>query len=165
MQPILEFRHTDQGRGRYFVSVTDDTWLSRDLPVLQAIVEIYDSTGGGIQARQIESKVGMDAETVQRALRALYTEPYMQEGTTAFGGDILFVGPPTGDALRVAGAWPTPENLLQRLITALERAGNDETRTDEERGKLRQAASWLGSFASQVAIGALGGAGGNIISG
>ena len=145
--------------------MTDDTWLSRDLPVLQAIVEIYDSTGGGIQARQIESKVGMDAETVQRALRALYTEPYMQEGTTAFGGDILFVGPPTGDALRVAGAWPTPENLLQRLITALERAGNDETRTDEERGKLRQAASWLGSFASQVAIGALGGAGGNIISG
>jgi hypothetical protein len=147
------------------VGVTEDKWLSRDLPVLQAIVEIYDSTGQPVKSAEIEAKTGMDKETVQRAIRALYTEPYMRPISGSFGGGYIRVGAPTGDALRVAGAWPTPENLLDRLITALEQAGDDQTRPDEERGKLHQAAVWLGSFASQVAIGALGGAGGNIISG
>jgi len=101
----------------------------------------------------------------QRALRALYTEPYLEEGRSAFGGKILSVGVPTGEALRVAGAWPSPEGLLEWLIAALDRAAEDETREPEERSKLKQAAIWLGGFASQVAIGALGGAGGNILSG
>lgn len=30
----------------------------------------------------------MDEETVQRAIRALYREPYMEEGATAYGGDV-----------------------------------------------------------------------------
>ena len=49
--------------------------------------------------------------------------------------------PPAGDALCVAGAWPSPENLLERLIAALENAANDDTREPEERSKLKQAAS------------------------
>ena len=53
--------------------------MSRDLPVLHAIVEIYDSTGRNVKAADIAAKTGMVKETVQRAIRALYTEPYMQE--------------------------------------------------------------------------------------
>jgi len=64
-----------------------------------------------------------------------------------------------------AGAWPSPKQLLQRLISALETAADDETRAAEEQSKFRQAAAYLGSFATQVAIGALGGADGNILSG
>ena len=75
------------------------------------------------------------------------------------------VGPPTGDALRVAGAWPSRENLLERLITALESAADDELREPDERNKLKQAATWLASFGSQIAISALGGAAGNVLSG
>lgn len=75
------------------------------------------------------------------------------------------VGPPTGHALRVAGAWPSPDTLLERLIAALETAAADEMRPPEERSKLKQAAAWLGSVGSQVAIAALGGAGGNLLSG
>jgi hypothetical protein len=139
--------------------------LTRDLPVLQAIVEIYDSTGRNARPGEIATRTGLDQETVQRAIRALYTEPYMQEGTQAFGGQHLIVGTPTGDALGVAGQWPSPENLLERLVTGLEGAAEDEDRPEEERSKLKQAALWLGGALSQVAIGALGGAGGNIISG
>jgi hypothetical protein len=81
------------------------------------------------------------------------------------GGQIIVVGPPTADALRVAGAWPSPEQRFQRLINALEMAADDSTRAPEERSKFRQAAVYLGSFATQVAIGALGGAGGNVFRG
>jgi hypothetical protein len=64
----------------------------------------------------------------------------------------------------VAGAWPTPENLLERLVMALEAAAENAGRSAEERSKLKQAALWIGGAASQVAIAALGGAGGNSIT-
>lgn len=146
--------------------MTQDRWTTRDLPVLRAVVDIYDRTGVYLtRVDDIEAEVGFDRDTVQRALRALNTQPSFFEKVVDTGqGVIVMVGPPTGYALRVAGAWPSPENLLERLIRALESAADDETRAPEERGKLKQAATWLGSFASQIAIGALGGAGGTILS-
>ena len=80
-----------------------DTWESRDLPVLRAAVELYEERGHRIRAREIERATGLDKETVQRALRALYREPYFERATDSFGGEIVFVGEPTGEALRVAG--------------------------------------------------------------
>ena len=74
------------------------------------------------------------------------------------------MGAPTGQGLRVAGAWPSPEGL-DRLVTALERAAEDDMREPEERSKLKQTALWLRGAVSQIALGALGGAGGNIIIG
>jgi hypothetical protein len=144
--------------------MTEDTWTTRDLPVLRAVVDIYDRTRDAIDPDDIEAAVGLDKDTVQRALRALNTEPYFLDVTQIHSGEIWAVGAPTGHALRVAGAWPSPENLLERLIAALQDAAKDEMRTPEERGKFKQAAGWLGSFASQVAIGALGGAAGNVLS-
>jgi hypothetical protein len=46
----------------------------------------------------------------------------------------------------------------------LENAANDEQREPEVRSKLKQAASVLGSLATQLAINALGGAAGNVLS-
>jgi hypothetical protein len=140
------------------------TWTNRDLPVLKAVVEIYDQTGH-VRASDVERALGLDRDTVQRALRALYTAPYFEEGTATASGDYVFVGPPTGDAYRVAGKWPTPENMLERLIAALEAAGDDETVAEPERSKLKQIALGLRGAAYQVAIGALSGAGGHMLSG
>jgi hypothetical protein len=143
-----------------------DTWTGRDLPVLKAIIDLYESSGRDlIRVREIVAATGFDQDTVQRAVRALYTEPYLQrEPKGSWGAGILGVGPPTGDALRIAGVWPSPENLVERLIAAFENAAADDDRDAAERSKFKQAAGWLGSFASQVAIGALGGAGGNMLS-
>ena len=56
--------------------MTEDTWTTRDLPVLRAVVDIYDTTGRSIiRARDIETATGFDKDTVQRALRALNTHP------------------------------------------------------------------------------------------
>ena len=143
----------------------EDKWTNRDLPVLRAIVEIYENTGAAIiRAFDVEQATGFDKETTQRALRALNTQPYFQPGIGSSGGEILSVGPPTGDALRLAGAWPSPEGLVDRLITAFEAAAEDEDRAEPERGKLKQLALGLRGAAYQVAIGALGGASGNILS-
>jgi hypothetical protein len=145
--------------------MTVDTWTDRDLPVLRAAVEIYDRTGRNPSAADLGSACGFDNETVQRALRALYREPYFEKGMNAFSGQILGVGPPTSAALRVAGQWPSPEVQLDRLIAALQAAAYDDSRPEAERGRFKQAALWLGGTASQIAIGALGGAGGNMLSG
>lgn len=143
----------------------DDTWFGRDLPVLDAIVRMYDEGDTLIKANEIVSATGFDEQVVQQALRALRTGDYFEKVTGSWGNGVMAVSTPTAAARRAVGAWPTAEIVVQRLVEALESASNDDTRPDEERGKLRQAAAWLGSFGYQVAIGALGGAGGNIISG
>jgi hypothetical protein len=141
----------------------DDTWTGRDLPVLKAAVELYDKTGH-VRADAIERAVGFDPETVQQAIRALYTEPYFQPSdATSWGGRRILLGDPTNDAYRVAGKWPTPENLLERLVAALEAASNDDDIPEPERSKAKQAALWLGDALSKIAIGALGGAGGHAL--
>lgn len=142
-----------------------DTWALRDLPVLRAAVELYDQTGRNPHAAELEAACGFDKDTVQRALRALYREPFFEEGMTDWSGNILAVGPPTSAALRIAGQWPSPEVQLEQLIAALLAAADDEERPEEERGRFKQAALWLGGAASQIAIGALGGASGTWLSG
>ncbi|GAT09379.1 hypothetical protein H7I77_01875 [Mycolicibacterium novocastrense] len=142
-----------------------DTWTTRDLPVLKAAVELYDQTGEGPSADEIERACGFDEQTVQRALRALYRQPYFDKGVEAFGGDILMVGEPTGDAFRVAGLWPSPETQLERLIAALEAAADDDSRQPDERSRMKQIALTLRGAAWQVALNALGGAGGNLMTG
>jgi hypothetical protein len=145
--------------------MTEDTWNNRDLPVLRAVVDIYDRTGRTMRTSAIEQECGLDEETVQRALRALNREPYFEKVTVASGGLILLVGAPTGAAFRVAGQWPSPEGLLERMVAALEIAANDESRDDEERSRFRQVILTLRGAAYQVAIGALGDAGGNLMTG
>lgn len=142
-----------------------DTWELRDLPVLKAVVDLYEEKGRGPRVTAIEARTGFDHDTVQRALRALYTEPYFEEGSGAFGAGLIMVGKPTSAALRVAGQWPTPETQVERLIAAFQAAADDESRPEEERSRASQVGLWLAGALSQVAIGALGGAGGNMLTG
>jgi hypothetical protein len=55
-------------------------------------------------------------------------------------------------------------NAPRSLISALETAGEDDDRVPE-RTKIKQVALGLRTAATQIAIGALGGAGGNLLSG
>ena len=98
-------------------------------PVLLAVADIYEETGNYLtRARDVERKTGLDEDAVQRALRKLNTTPSFFEKVTDSSGGIIAVGPPTGEALRFAGAWCSPEQLLERLIRALETAAADGSR-------------------------------------
>ncbi|KMO71835.1 hypothetical protein [Mycolicibacterium obuense] len=145
-----------------------DFWTQRDYPVLLAVVRLFMHTGDtSIPVSHVQRLSQLPKPDVQLALQALYSQPYLREDGKQVNaaGEFQYVGAPNGEALRLAGAWPTPENLLERLVAALESAGEDDSREPEERHKLKQAALWLRGAFSQVALGALGGAGGNIISG
>lgn len=133
--------------------------------MLRAAVEIDERTGSFANARELEKATGLDSETVQRALRSLSRGNYFGEFPRDFDGMISVVGAPTETAFRTVGKWPSPETQLERLIAALQTAADDDSRPDEERSRFRQAATWLGTTASAIAIGALGGAGGNILTG
>jgi len=78
---------------------------------------------------------------------------------------MLFVGAPTSDALRVAGQWPTPENMVDRLIAAFEAAANNDDLDEPERTRARKMLDGLMSGGSKIAIAALGSAGGHYLSG
>jgi hypothetical protein len=120
----------------------DETWTNRDLPVLKAAVDIYNkSSRANIRASDIQAAVNFDKETTQQALRFLCRQPFFEEsGSLSGGGQIVFVGPPTGEALRVAGAWPTPEGVLERLVAAFEAAASDQDRAEAERRKFTESA-------------------------
>lgn len=145
-----------------------DTWTNRDLPVLKAAVDIFESgDDDNIEPDAIARRTGFTADDVQRALRVLYKHPYLDpdSGLSDGNGEVLFVGEPTGDGLRAAGNWPSPQAIVDRLVAAIEAAAEDESRSTEDRGLLRKTALTMRGVAYQVAIGALGGAGGNIIAG
>jgi hypothetical protein len=134
-----------------------------DLPVLNAAVDLFEEEGRGPRASVIEAQAGFDDETVQRALWALHRETYFDRGLE--GDDqIVVVGKPTGSALRVAGTWLAPEVQLNRLIVMFTAAAEDKSRAEEDRNRFKQAGLWLTGALSQVAIGALGGVGGNLMS-
>lgn len=137
----------------------EDTWFDRDLPVLDAAIRIYDRTGRAmIRAADLERASGLDCQTVQQALRALHAEDYFEKVARAFGGHVLGVATPTGEARRAVEAWPSGEVLTKRLVDALESAADEKARPDEERSNLAQAAAWLEGFGYEVAVEALGGA-------
>lgn len=145
-----------------------ETWTNRDLPVLKAAVDIFETgDDDNIEPDEIARRTGFDVDDVQRALRVLYKHPYLDpdSGMSDASGQVLFVGEPTGDGLRAAGNWPTPEGIVDRLIAALETAAEDETRSADDRGLLSKAALTMRGAAYQLLIGTLAGAGGNIIAG
>jgi hypothetical protein len=144
-----------------------DTWINRDLPVLKAVVDIFEDDGeDNIEAGEIERRTGFDDETVQRALRVLYKHPYLEResGMSDGNGRVLYAGEPTGDGLRAAENWPSPQGVIDRLVAALEQAATDESRPPEERSMLKKAALTIRGAAYQVAIAALGGAGGTMLT-
>ena len=52
----------------------EETWTSRDLPVLRAIVEVFERTGRVMHPNEIVQQSGLTGDQVERALNALEGE-------------------------------------------------------------------------------------------
>jgi hypothetical protein len=130
----------------------DSTWESRDLLVLDAVVQIYEETGQAIRPKQIEAATGIDSADVQKALRALLGEnpPFLERGQGAMGGQILMVGKVTGHGRRTVGAWPTAEGLTDRLAQAFAEAAELESEL-EKKSILKRSAEAFGGVSRDVA--------------
>lgn len=131
-----------------------DTWNDRDLPLLRAIVDLYDQTGHPVRASRLAQRTGLDEKTVQAGLRALAGQqdpPYFSANTAA-GNHVVWVSKVTGHARRAVGAWPTPDLLADRIVAALEQAA-DASEDEEERSRLRRMAAWCGDAGRDVLVG------------
>jgi hypothetical protein len=122
------------------------TWMERDLPVLDAAVAMLEDSPMVADAA-IAERTGFDLADVRRALEAL-------DGTYIHrGGDMsgFFVDAATADARRAVGQWPTGESLVSQLAKGLAAAA--ETEADPERKtRLRQAAGLLGGAVRDIAV-------------
>jgi hypothetical protein len=97
----------------------EDTWASRDLPVLEAAAARIDAlfTNGYPEAWEIAASTGMEVLDVVAALNALdgaYIE--LRRGLTPPKWHIVGVTP---EGRRAVGQWPTGANLVERLAAGI----------------------------------------------
>jgi hypothetical protein len=138
--------------------VMDDTWISRDFPVLEAAVRLYEELWPAAvpDGSDIVDATKLSKEDVARSLNAL-KDVYLDVTLTMSGGDpspwaITKVYPRARTAV---GQWPTAESVLDKLIAGLEDAAEGELDA-EKRSKLRNTASWLGAGLRGTAENVLG---------
>lgn len=129
----------------------EETWVSRDFPVLEAVVRLTDHDFRKLfQGQDIAHETGLDVEDVGRAFRALdgvYLNVQMVSGGPA-GWHIEDVSP---EARRVVGQWPSPDALVDRLISSLNEAAEHEV-DPERKSKIRQTAGLIGGTVRDVFV-------------
>jgi hypothetical protein len=130
----------------------EDTWSSRDLPVLEAVVSMLDEPGHYFVAvHEIAERTGLDKMEVARALDAL-DGPYIADYQRLMSGGNptnWHIGSVNEAARRAVGQWPTPESLVDRLVQGLNQAAEHDTDPARKR-RLREAATVLGETARGV---------------
>ncbi len=124
----------------------EDTWVSRDLPVLDATVALLEDTPMVTDAA-ITERTGFDLTDVRRALEAL-DSAYVHRGRDMSG---FFVAAVTADARRAVGQWPTGESLVSQLVDGLAAAAEQEA-DPERKGRLRQAVTLLGGPVRAIVV-------------
>ncbi|MFE3177849.1 hypothetical protein ACFXPA_25835 [Amycolatopsis sp. NPDC059090] len=128
----------------------DDTWDTRDLPVLTAAVDEFDRMDDDeiLVGADIAEATGLSVQDVGRSLKALDGEYLVlcKEDVDPSAWEIERV---TGNARRAVGQWPPPDNLISRLAEVLEQVAA-ETDEPEAKGRLRQAAAGLGGLTRSV---------------
>jgi hypothetical protein len=122
----------------------EDTWFSRDLPILDAVVTLLEAGNFRVTVSEIAQATGFAPDAVARSLTAMehtYVGEFHQFLT---GGDpsSWYVMHVTPEARQAVGQWPTPENVVDRLAQAFSDAAEQE-RDPERKGKLRSIAGFL----------------------
>ena len=129
----------------------EDTWWSRDLPVLDAAVKLFQSKDF-VEVGDLARSTGFEPEDVARALRDM-RGVYVGEIQGMGDMERWCITEVTPEARRAVGQWPTPENVVGRLAEAFSKAAEHEP-DPERRGKLRTVGSFLGDtgkdFAAEV---------------
>lgn len=90
---------------------------------------------GSVEPHEIAAHLAMETDTVKRALWKLAKEQpplFEYSGLSTFGGrDLGNIRNPTGHAQRTVGAWPTPDNLAERIARAFHEAADKESDPDK----------------------------------
>lgn len=104
------------------------TWVTEDLPVLAAAIEIYDEKGRAT-GEEIASNLDRPSDDVTRSLVRLESEYLELKHIDSMG--MRNIRPPlvtsvSGNARRAVGQWPDPDKMTADIITQLEKAAESQ---------------------------------------
>jgi hypothetical protein len=129
----------------------EDIWISRDLPVLEAVIRARDNNIDDLPTgASIAAATGFSDEVVEQSLYALKGE-YVDLRMVGGGSRNWFITDVAADARRIVGQWPSPSDLADRLVSALTAAADQET-DPEKQSKLRKAVDTLGGAARDILV-------------
>lgn len=130
----------------------DDTWFSRDFPVLIEVTRRCDERPRSwIEVSEIVDALDMPQRDVEHAVLALRDDGYFKTYTE--GGQVVStVGQLHPKARRATGMWPTPGNALERMIDALDEIA-ENTDDEDTRSNARRTVDWLRRNATTVGVG------------
>jgi hypothetical protein len=132
-----------------------DTWAARDLPVLDATIELLEQSFM-VTVTDIAARTNLTPSVVAAALEAL--DPvYVDFRKTTTGGDprYWYVFKVTPEARRAVGQWPTAESLASRLAEELAAGARDEPDAQRQ-GLLVYAARLVGETLRDATVRAAG---------
>ena len=131
-----------------------DIWFSRDLPVLEVIVQYFEENDRPLlNLSTVAEMSGFTVHEVGKAAQNLDNAGYLDLQILMTGSDFgpWFIQKVHSEALFATGAWPTPESLTKAMIDELEKLAN--TQSDEgEKGWLKRIMSGAGDISKEVFI-------------
>jgi hypothetical protein len=140
-----------------------DTWHSRDLPVLRHIVKMCDEAPNDhlhVKGVALELWGRIATQDVERAAAALASGHLIELGHDDGAGFLLRdITEVSGEARRLAGAWPSADNIADRLIAALQDLA-EYSDDPVEKTRAKKALEGLGSFSRDTLISVIGAAAG-----
>jgi hypothetical protein len=135
--------------------MAEDTWFSRDRPVLDELVvrvERIDEAGFPTVGEVAES-TGLSTRDVGRAVQALNDAGLIQLERMLSGGDPSpwFVTGVSAQARVFVGAWPSPEGLAERIVVVLEQTAESEP-DPERKSRIRSLLGGAGETAKAALV-------------
>jgi hypothetical protein len=129
-----------------------ETWTTRELPVLRALVDKFDDIEtGSVRIETLPAATGLAEIDVHRALRSLDTAdpPYMSGTRISELPYPIIISNVTERARRAVGQWPASDLAADAIVAALNDAAEQES-DEEKRSSLRNTAAFLGGAGKEV---------------
>lgn len=132
----------------------EDVWVTRDLPVLTEVTRRIDAGERPVSVETIAGATGLDPQLVELAGVALERRGFVEIWASDQSWCEQF-NDIAGAAYLVTGLHPDGDDVLAQLVSVLEQAA-ERTSDDDERGRLRRAASAVGGLVGTVGANVLG---------
>jgi hypothetical protein len=135
----------------------DSTWETRDLPVLEAVVRLFDERPEvvSVTIKGIADDIGMQPIEVYSAAKAL-SPTYLTLKEMMAPLEHHQIRGVTDEARRAVGQWPSPDMWADRIVQALLDAAEQEP-DEAKKTRLRATAEALAGFGRDVLVGVLSG--------
>lgn len=133
-----------------------DTWHARDLPILRLLIAEFEAGAFRVNAHTVAERLGFTRDRVELALRYLESDGLIEKPPSgARRQAVIEVQAVTGNGLRAAGAWPTEQTALDRMLASLEAIAINTDVPDDERSRARKILDQLAGDGRNVGLAVL----------